>query len=206
MKNDFPQFPRSDRDMLRERKILGRAVNDAPYIVSPTIDGKQVLCPYFRVWRGMLDRCYSSCWARRRPDLAKNEVCDEWLHFMNFRDWMAARKWRGRHLDKDILAAGRRLYSPETCAFVLPATNRLMSAAHKDGTARGADFNMGRWRASYSGQLLGRFDTEEEAHWAWRAARARALSEAALRETDPRIPPALLKHAAELIKQEKLDA
>lgn len=189
---------RSSREMARDRKIYGVAINDAPYIVTPTVDGKQVWCPYFRTWRGMLDR-----W--RATSLAGVSVCEEWLRFMNFRDWMAARDWEGRQLDKDILKPGNMVYSPDTCAFVLPSTNRLMSAAHKDGTGRGVDFNMGRWRASYSGQLLGRFDTEDEAHWAWRAARARALAEAALKETDPRVPAALLWHAAELIKQEKPD-
>lgn len=201
MKDDFPYFPIPERWARKTHKILGVAVNDAPYIVSPTIEGKQILCPYFRVWRGMVDRCYSSCWARRRPDLAKNDVCEQWLRFMNFRDWMEAQEWRGRHLDKDVLSPGCRLYSPETCAFVWPSTNVLMQSRHYRGTASGVDKNMGRWRAQYSGKLLGRFDTEDEARWVWKAARAKALAEAAMVETDPRVPPALLGHAAKLVRK-----
>jgi len=147
----------------------------------------------------MLDRCYSPYWARTKPALAGNTVCDEWLLFMNFRDWTVSKIWRGRHLDKDILSPGNRVYSPEKCAYVLPATNTLMCTHHYQGTARGVDRNMGRWRAQYSGRLLGRFDNEGDALWAWRAARAKALAEAALLEADPRIPPALLRHSAELI-------
>jgi hypothetical protein len=202
MDKTFPMYPRSERDMLRGRKIHGVAVNDAPYIVTPTINGRQVSCPIFRTWRGMLDRCYSPYWAKRRPELAENSVCEDWLHFMNFRDWVLRQSWEGRHLDKDILNPGNRTYGPENCAFVWPATNTLMQSRHYRGSASGVDKNMGRWRAQYSGKLLGRFDTENEARWVWKAARAKALAEAAMVETDPRIPPALLRHAAKLIAEE----
>jgi len=199
MKSKFQMFPRSDRDIQRGRKIHGVAVNDAPYIVTPTLGGKQVSCPIFRVWRGMIDRSYSPYWVRVKPASAQTEVCEEWLLFMNFRTWTLSKTWQGRHLDKDILSPGNRTYSPANCAYVLPATNSLMCAHHYLGTAKGVDLNMGRWRAQYSGRLLGRFDTEEDALWAWRAARSKALAEAALLESDPRIPPALLRHSAELI-------
>lgn len=200
MKNKFPYFPASERDMGRRKKNYGIAINDAPYITSPTVDGKVVTCPYFKTWRNMLDRAYSECWKKRRPSLEGVTVCEEWLHFMNFRDWMERQLWEGRYLDKDILIRGNKEYSPSACAFILNATNRLMNFDHNSDRLLGADFHMGRWRALYSGKYLGHYDTQEQAHTAWKAARAKALVEAAMVETDPRVPPVLLRYAAELLQ------
>lgn len=123
MKNKFPYFPATERGMGRRKKNYGVAVNDAPYITSPTVDGKVVTCPYFKTWRNILD--------------------------------------------------------------------------HNSDRLLGADFHMGRWRALYSGKYLGHYNTQEQAHTAWKAARAKALAEAAMIEADP---PALLRYAAELLQ------
>jgi len=183
------KFPHVPAPPGRVKKINGVAINDAPYVVAPTINGRKIKCPYYLVWKNMIR-------AIRTDDSA---VCREWLGFMAFRAWMEQQKWKGRTLDKDILVAGAIRYSPMTCAFVWPATARLVTADHVMGTTRGVDQNMGRWRATYSGRLLGRYDTKTEARGVWRMARARALLAAAMVETDPRIPPRLVRYATELL-------
>ena len=37
----------------------GFGVNDAPYQVKPIVNGKRLVCPYYRKWHNMLRRCYS---------------------------------------------------------------------------------------------------------------------------------------------------
>jgi hypothetical protein len=50
------------------------------------------------------------------------------LYATAFKKWMEQQDWDGKCLDKDIIAPGSKLYSPETCAFVLKATNLFVIA------------------------------------------------------------------------------
>jgi hypothetical protein len=40
---------------------------------------------------------------------------------------MNKQDWQGKHLDKDIITPGNKVYSESTCAFVYPATNLFMN-------------------------------------------------------------------------------
>lgn len=198
---EFPYLEVTARQLNLRRPRSGVGINDAPYITTPTVEGKPLWCPFYRVWANMIDRGYSLTVKKRQPYYADARVCSEWHHFMSFRDWMELQDWRGKALDKDILVPGNLEYAPDKCAFVLPATNNLITRDHSRGMPRGVDKNMGRYRAICGGKLLGRYDTPEEAHRAWRSGKAKAVIEASLREKDPRIPPALLRIAAELLRE-----
>lgn len=193
---DFPYIEASPATIARRKKFYGVATNDAPYITQPTIDGKVLRCPYHKTWHNMLQRIFDDL----RPDYAGLTLHEDWLSFMNFRDWAEYKMLPGTVLDKDILVPGNREYGPESCAFVLQDTNMLFTRAKERELPRGVDKNMGRYRATYGTRLLGRFDTAEQAHAAWRGAKAQAIIEASFKEKDPRIPPALLRAAAELLQ------
>jgi hypothetical protein len=197
--------------MKKPRKVFGVGTNDATYVVDPIgPDGKRLRCPYYRAWNNMLKRAYCSKYHVRRPTYIGVTVCEEWLSFMAFRAWMEAQDWQGKQLDKDIIAPGNKVYSPDTCVFVSPALNNLFTDC---GAARG-EYPIGvSWykrdkkfyaQIRIAGRLkhLGVFTCPHEAHVAWRKAKVRLIRGAAREQDDPRIYAGLLLHAARIERGE----
>ena len=116
---------------------------------------------------------------------------------------MEKQDWSGKCLDKDIIVPGSKLYSPETCAFVLPATNLFVIArdASRGEYPIGVHLlkRTGKYRAScgnpFTGknEHLGYFSTPEEAHEAWRKRKHELAQLVANTESDPRVVEALKK-------------
>ena len=78
------------------------------------------MCPYYMKWHGMLQRCHSVAYIKKKKNPTYKDcwACDEWLLFSNFKAWMRAQEWEGKHIDKDLLITGnKKKYSPETSYF-----------------------------------------------------------------------------------------
>ena len=160
-------------------------------------------CKYYTVWTSMLKRCYSKKLLESYPSYIGTSVCSEWLYATEFKKWMEQQDWHGKCLDKDIIVPGSKLYSPETCAFVLPATNLFVTASD---AIRG-DYPIGvylfkptgKYRAQcknpFTGkqEYLGIFSAPEEAHEAWRKRKHELAQLVAATESDPRVVEALKK-------------
>ena len=193
--------------------IYGVGVNDLGYRVDlreelPKNGGKRIqrsvfLCKYYTAWKSMLRRCYSKKSLESYPTYIGTGVCNEWLYATEFRKWMEKQDWHGKSLDKDIISPGRKLYSPESCAFVLQATNKFVIArdACRGEYPVGVDLfkRTGKYRA-YCGnpftgkqEHLGYFSTPEEAHEAWRERKHELAQLVAARESDSRVVEALKK-------------
>ena len=173
---------------MMNKLVWGVGVNDLGYRVHvmeelPKNGGKRVRktvfrCEYYEVWKHMLERCYSKKYLERYPSYIGTSVCREWLYATAFRKWMEQQDWQGKCLDKDIIAPGNKLYSPDTCAFVLQATNKFVTArdAVRGEYPIGVDLyeRTGKYRAQcgnhFTGKQehLGYFSNPEEAHEAWR--------------------------------------
>ena len=91
----------------------------------------------YKLWRSMLERCYSEKYHEKKPTYKACEVCDYWKLFSNFRatvhkmsnfDKSLSEGW---HLDKDILVRGNKVYSAETCCFVPSEINSLLNTNRK---------------------------------------------------------------------------
>ena len=170
---------------MRKRNILvrGVGVNDSNYNVKKMdiIDGVRKVtweCPFYKRWANLLNRCYSEKEWSRQPTYKDCKVCDEWLYFMNFKRWMEQQDWEGKELDKDLLFKGNKVYSPETCIFVHRKVNMFTNTR---GASRGEYMigvywhkTAGKFAAQCSDPLvdsrghLGLFNTEIEAHTAWK--------------------------------------
>ncbi|MDT3718480.1 hypothetical protein [Pseudomonas oryzihabitans] len=155
---------------------------------------------FYRKWVRMLERCYSAKYLEKYSSYKGCSVCAEWLTFSNFKTWMKDQDYEGKHLDKDILIPGNRIYSPETCAFISCQLNLFLieGGARRGEYPIGVDFrrkiNKFRAQCNASGnrKTLGYFDTAEEAHAAWleyKLSQARIL---AAQQPDPRIAAALI--------------
>ena len=193
--------------------VWGVGVNDLGYRTEvreyvTENGGKRVqklvfLCPYYTAWKNMLERCYSEKYLESHPSYIGTSVCSEWLYASEFKKWMEQQDWEGKSLDKDIIVPGNKLYSPDTCAFVLQATNSFVIASN---ASRG-DYPIGvclcKQTGKYKAQCgnlftekqenLGRFSSPEEAHEAWRKRKHELAQRVAATESDPRVVEALKK-------------
>ena len=182
-----------------KKLVQGVGVNDANYPVAPDVDGKQVVCPFYRRWKDMLKRCYSHKYTGLNPSYNECTVSPEWHSFMRFKSWMEKQDWEGGQLDKDILFDGNKVYSEEFCVFVTDKTHTFIT----DCNASRGGFPIGvcasgprSYRAQIKGNgktlYLGSYATPEEAHQAWRVAKYEQAVQLASEQSDPRVAAALI--------------
>ena len=191
--------------------VCGVGINDADYVTQKwetiEVDGKQKrnlvwVCPYYRVWHSMLQRCYSSKFQERNPTYKGCSVSEEWLTFSNFKRWMESQEWEGLQLDKDLLFEGNKVYSAETCVFVSGMVNSFTTVS---GAARGEwllgvcwDKKNGKFMSqcrnpfTKKNEHLGRFDCELEAHQAWLNRKLELTHLLAAEQADERVAKALI--------------
>jgi len=143
----------------------------------------------------MLKRCYSKGHQKKQPTYIWCAVCADWLTFSVFKKWMENQEWQGSELDKDLLFAGNKIYSPETCVFVSKITNLFTvdRAAARGDWPIGVHFDAVRGlfvaqckNPFGTGRVfLGRFSCPNDAHEAWRRRKHElALQLAALQKDD----------------------
>jgi hypothetical protein len=165
----------------KQKLVNGIGINDADYAVTGKHEGKQFMCPFYAIWKGMLTRCYYEKALIKDPSYRGCTVAEEWHLFSAFRAWMAEQCWQGNQLDKDFLAT-TKIYSPATCLFLPNWLNALFQrdANKKSGLPPGVDRRTGRYktqlyrsRLSAAGKAteLGCFATPEAAHAAYVAAK-----------------------------------
>lgn len=177
--------------------ICGVGINDADYIVQPTVNGKRVWCQFYRVWKNMLVRCYDVKFQATNPTYKGCRVCDEWLTFSKFKSWMETQSWQGKQLDKDLLVSGNNIYSPDTCVFVDKETNIFTTdrGAARGDWPLGVSFNKcAKKFVSYCNnpftrkrEHLGYFDYPDQAHKAWQAKKHEYACQLADLQDDPRV-------------------
>ena len=189
----FKEIPANSRSLARRKPLFGTGINDSLYMVYMNHNGSNIRCPYYVVWSNMIERCYSSKYHKRKPTYKGCTVCDEWLLFSKFKEWMIKQDWNGSHLDKDLLIHGNKVYSPVTCLFVDPDVNLLIN----DNRAKTSNFPVGvrlnitskKYQASVKSKgkekYLGCFDTLELAFEAYKKAKYEIIKEVALRQCEP---------------------
>lgn len=185
--------------------VFGVGINDANYVVQPTVNGVRTACPYYRAWKGILARCFYKRLHEIQPTYLDCTVDTEWLTFSVFKAWMETQDWKGKHLDKDILFANNKRYSKETCVFVSKSVNMFLTSRDNDRGKYliGVDLRKnGMFRAScsdgYGNQLhIGLFVSELEAHLAWRQYKHALACKLADEQTNMKVAEALRKRFAE---------
>ena len=116
--------------------VAGVGVNDADYPVvrfGKDINGKrnrEWVCPFYKTWAGMLNRCYRKATNNEYSAYADTTVCKEWYTFSNFKSWMEKQDWEGKELDKDLLTDNNQ-YSPKNCIFIPAWLNTFISGERK---------------------------------------------------------------------------
>ena len=179
-KHDYikSNFPASAHSISLRNLVCGVAVNDAAFVSSPSIGGKQVQNPCYRAWVSMLQRCYDKKCQERNQTYIGCSVSKEWLHLSNFQYWWESNQVDGWCLDKDIICFGNKVYSPEHCAFVPTMINTFVNdcRALRGEWPIGVSFEKRckKFQAQCCNPLtgkrenLGQFTDPELAHYAWR--------------------------------------
>lgn len=206
----------------KKRLTYGVGINDADYQVQDciiTVDengkkSRKVIwrCPFYSKWVSMLRRCYHHKYQEKQPTYKGCSVFEEWLLFSNFKAWMETQDWEGKHLDKDLLVMGNKIYSPETCVFVDAKINLFLTDCNasrgqhmigvywsKPNKKFKASCNDGSGKLKY----LGYFNTELEAHQAWLKCKQEMALKLADEQTDPRVAKALIDRYENYVVQEK---
>lgn len=190
------------------RLVYGVGVNDADYTVQPSENKIRSICPYYLKWNNMLRRAYSTACHSRYPTYKNSSVCDEWLKFSTFKNWMASQDWQGKELDKDLIKPGNKIYTRELCCFVSPSLNLLLNnrGALRGKWPIGASFHKssGLFQAQcQNGEgnvYLGLFNTPEEAHAAYIKFKTNLILDIASRQSDERITNGLRVHVDNLLQ------
>ncbi|MCF7536195.1 hypothetical protein [Pseudomonas petrae] len=191
----------------QQKLVYGVGINDADYEVTryEVLPGKRLqtwMCPFYIRWASMIQRCYDAKCQIQHPTYIGCSVTTEWHLFSAFKAWMETQDWEGKDLDKDLLCRNNRIYSPQTCAFVSRQINSLVRELNNSDGALPIGVMFYEKRKKFRSRAtcvltrkrshLGYFDTPQEAHAAWLAARFEQAKLLADQQVDPRVSAALL--------------
>jgi hypothetical protein len=177
----------------KTKLVYGVGVNDADYAIRPRVKGKQVSCPFYLLWVNMLARCYSEVEHVRSPSYIGCTVHSEWLALSSFSKWVKDQDWKGKHLDKDILIQGNKVYGPLSCMFVSAEINTLLN---EQSSRRGIYpvgvsiyVRTGRYQAQCKAygkaKHIGHYDTPKEAYEAYKKFKYKHIAEVAMQQSEP---------------------
>ena len=163
--------------------------------LEPTVDENGEQLDSYKCWRNILQRCYSAKCQEKKPTYKGCSVCDEWLYYPNFKKFYDNNYYeinnKTSQLDKDILAKGNKVYSPETCIFVPGFINKLFTKSQKTRGELPIGVCYHKASKKYVAQLsifkdgertikhLGCFDTVNEAFKTYRQAKEEYIKEVA---------------------------
>jgi hypothetical protein len=173
------------------RKLVqGVGINDAGYNINirETISKKGEkqkqrtiwACPFYARWVNILTRCYSPSEHKRYPQYIGCSICDEWKLFSTFRKWMVSKEWAGKHLDKDLLICGNKIYGPDTCVFIPEKINAFLRTNINKVSKYPLGVHLDKKRDKFVAncknpfreknitEYLGTFDCPDKAHIAWK--------------------------------------
>lgn len=166
--------------------VFGKGVQDIPNAQRDPIYRKA----YSR-WYNLLQRCYSLEFKKKNPTYTRSRMCDEWLTFSKFYDWLVSfDNWENLEIDKDLLSGC--FYSPETCLLIPKKLNCFLTFSQSTNTSMiGVNYytpkgqKQGVFRATISmkrygktsNKHLGHFNTPLEGHLAWLEAKINQLDE-----------------------------
>ena len=189
--------------------VYGVGILGAKYLAS--INGVQT--KEYKLWTGMLERCYNDAYKKQRPTYEDCKCSDNFKSYEYFYEWCHSQIGFGNegwHLDKDLLVKGNKVYSEKTCVF-LP--NEINSVLTKSTASRGEHLIGVYWSKTHKAfkaqvcknkgvsEYLGSFNTELEAFNAYKQAKESFIKEQAEKfksQIDERAYEALMNYQVEI--------
>lgn len=176
------------------------------------------LTPEYSIWKSMLVRCYDNAYKDKFLTYQDCSVTDSFKHLKFFKDWCEKQKGfmctdsKGIPftLDKDILVKGNNLYAPERCCFVPEEINILFTKSNKTRGQYPIGVCLNKQCTGFVARLccgqskrkhLGTYKSEEEAFYAYKAAKEAYIKEVANKwkdTIDHKVYEALMKYQVEI--------
>ena len=144
---------------------------------------------YYKIWHGMLTRCYDPKFHEKRPTYDGCKVEDYLLNFQHMCEWLENNYYEipceTMCLDKDILYKGNKVYSRETCIFVPKRINSLFVKRDNDrgnspiGTTPNSsgNYQVQCWNGNGKYIYLGSYSTKEEAFQVYKKYKEKLIKE-----------------------------
>lgn len=160
------------------RTIEGVGINDVDFKVVLTVNDQKICIPSYATWKSLLRRIYTL--KTRGPDI---KVCDEWLHFSVFHAWFMENYVEGWGLDSRLMNPHDEDIGPTNCIFAPHHLTCFVNDFKNSKYLLGVNFKSGRFqsRVKLLGKkdsiFLGNFDSEEQAHAAWKAGKIKLVHE-----------------------------
>ena len=200
---EFIEIPADHRSISIRKKICGVAFNDVGYQVQPLINGRQLKCPFYEKWKGMIRRCYETSPPRKNNRYFDCVVSEEWKYLSVFRAWMIKQDWEDRELDKDILIPGNKLYSKDTCIFISHKINSLLLASNRSRGDLPIGVTLKKSNGWYSARarhnnktvFLGDYKDVETASLSYRNFKSSHIIKIAQQQSDLILKDSLMLHA-----------
>jgi hypothetical protein len=165
-------------------------------------------------WTKMLARAYPGKTWEKRPTYVGCSCTSLFNEFQLFAEWCNTQVGFGNeswHLDKDLLVKGNKVYGEHTCVFLPPEINNMLVTRKDERGAYPIGVTMRckktpRFIAQCNNgtgkpQVLGFFDTPEEAHLAYKCfkeAHVKSVAEKYKNLLDVRAYSALLNFTVEI--------
>ena len=131
----------------------------------------------YKIWRGMLERCYSESRLDKYDSYEGCTVHPDWHNFQNFAGWYESHECYGLgyELDKDLFGSETKVYSEETCCLLPKVFNKTISYKYSSNNGNPVGCTKGKGRNTFSVQVMvarvrhyvGSYRTEEEARQAY---------------------------------------
>ena len=172
-----------------------------------------VLTKEYELWTGMLERCYSDSFKKKRPTYEGCKASENFKSYEYFYEWcykqigFTNKYWQ---LDKDLLVKGNKVYNENTCVFLPKEINSLLIKHeasrgehligvywHKRGKAFASKVNKNKGKQEH----LGLFKTEIGAFNAYKKAKEAFIKEQANKwkgQIDDRAYNALMNYTVEI--------
>lgn len=134
----------------------------------------------YKIWQGILQRCYDAKFQKKHPTYKNIVVCKKWHNYQNFAKWFEKNYREGYELDKDLLSEpDNKIYSPDTCIFIPKKLNSFLANKLNNNTSGHIGVNRGKkdkkWIArigkNKKRKYIGYFDSIIDASKAYHKAR-----------------------------------
>lgn len=146
--------------------------------------------PEYDAWHSMMSRCYNKQVHKTHPSYADCFVDERWHNFQVFAEWYTSHEHYGLdyHLDKDLLVAGNKVYSPETCSLVPVQINNLIGENQRNKGSYPAGVSYHKAKKKYTAAVghdgkkiyIGAYNCPVEARKAYLEVKKRLVREKAL--------------------------
>ena len=175
----YPNFIYRPKDRLIKGLVANVGINDVEFVVQPRINGKQICHPLYKIWKGMLERCFDGPFSELHSTYVGVTCSETFKSLKLFSLWALSAGYKPTmQLDKDLLDRSSKLYSEDTCIFIPQNINIFITLKKVSELPFGV--SLGRNKVTnYIAQIsigdrkvhLGSFNTKEEAHQAWQKAK-----------------------------------